>query len=147
MYFTTCVRIQLASSRSSLTLHPCPKYLCIYILCQVFFYGAPLEAMSRVIRTRNSDAIHVPTMVMNWINTTFWMAYGFARMDPIIYAPNGVGLVLGIAQGILVCAYPRHRNHPVDEDDIHADEANVSLVVDDDDDEDIMIREEHNLVI
>jgi hypothetical protein len=74
-------------------------------------------------------------MVMNWINTTFWMAYGLARMDPIIYVPNGVGLVLGIAQGLLVCAYPRQRS-----DDISTDEANVGLV-----DEDT--REEQNLVI
>lgn len=84
----------------------------------VFFYGAPLEAMSRVIRTRSSEAIHFPTMVMNWVNTTFWMAYGVARMDPIIYAPNGIGLVLGVAQGVLVCIYPRVQSFDLDESNV-----------------------------
>lgn len=37
------------------------------------------------------------------------MAYGIARGDPIIYVPNGIGLLLGIAQGILVCIYPKRR--------------------------------------
>jgi Sugar efflux transporter for intercellular exchange len=56
-------------------------------------------------------------MIMNWINTSFWMAYGFARMDPIIYVPNGIGLVLGVAQGILVCFFPRHRHSSIPVDD------------------------------
>eukprot|EP00545_Synedropsis_sp_CCMP1620_P005943 CAMPEP_0119017388 /NCGR_PEP_ID=MMETSP1176-20130426/16416_1 /TAXON_ID=265551 /ORGANISM="Synedropsis recta cf, Strain CCMP1620" /LENGTH=241 /DNA_ID=CAMNT_0006971099 /DNA_START=46 /DNA_END=771 /DNA_ORIENTATION=- len=102
----------------------------------VFFYGAPLEAMWRVIRSQSSDAIHVPTMIMNWINTTFWMAYGFARQDPIIYLPNGIGLVMGILQGILVCLFPRRRRGEDDEDD----ESNVGLV-----DEDT--RQEQGLVV
>lgn len=92
--------------------------------------------MSRVVRSKSSDAIHVPTMVMNWINTTFWMAYGFARADPIIYFPNGIGLLLGILQGVLVCMYPRRRIGEEDEDD----ESNLGLV-----DEDTL--EEQSLVI
>ena len=103
----------------------------------VFFYGAPLEAMSRVIRSRSSDAIHLPTMVMNWINTTFWMAYGFAKRDPVIFVPNAVGLLLGIAQGVLVCAYPRRHSMG---SDIDGDGSSVGLI-----DEDT--REEQNLVI
>lgn len=80
-----------------------------YHFVKVFFYGAPLEAMKRVIRAKSSDAIHTPTMIMSLTNTTFWMAYGFARRDPVIFAPNGIGLLLGIAQGILVCLYPKRR--------------------------------------
>lgn len=62
-------------------------------------------------------------MVMNWVNTTFWMAYGVGRMDPLIYVPNGIGLVLGIVQGVLVCVYPRRRSL-----DLDLDESNVGLV-------------------
>lgn len=64
------------------------------------------------------------------------MAYGFAREDPVVYFPNGVGLVLGIVQGILVCVYSQRSQ---DEDD-EEDESNVGLV-----DEDTY--EEQNLVI
>jgi hypothetical protein len=76
----------------------------------VFFYGAPLEAMSRVVRSKSSDAI--------------------------IYFPNGIGLLLGILQGVLVCMYPRRRIGEDDEDD----ESNLGLV-----DEDTL--EEQSLVI
>ena len=94
----------------------------------VFFYGAPLEAISRVIQAKSSQAIHIPTMIMNWMTTSFWMAYGIARKDPIIYAPNAIGLLLGIAQGVLVCVYPRQPS--VLDLDMDMDESNVGLVDD-----------------
>ena len=40
----------------------------------VFFYGAPLNTIMQVIQTKCSDSIHVPTMVLNWVNTSFWLA-------------------------------------------------------------------------
>ena len=72
----------------------------------IFFYGAPLQTVRTVIVERNSNSIHVPTMVMNWMNTTFWIAYGLARRDPVIVLPNSVGLTLGLLQGLLRAAYP-----------------------------------------
>mmetsp|Transcript_1490 Transcript_1490/g.1986 ORF Transcript_1490/g.1986 Transcript_1490/m.1986 type:complete len:170 (-) Transcript_1490:152-661(-) len=92
----------------------------------IFFYGAPLQAMRTVISTRNSATIHVPTMVMNWVNTSFWLLYGFAQNDYIIYAPNGIGLFLGILQGVLVFLYPRRSL--VDQDDEDYSSSARSLV-------------------
>jgi hypothetical protein len=45
-------------------------------------------------------------MVMNWMNTSFWIAYGLARNNMVIVFPNGAGLFLGILQGLLRLAYP-----------------------------------------
>ena len=73
----------------------------------VFFYGAPLETMKVVLETKSSDSIHNPTVTMNVINAIFWMSYGLAREDVIIYGPNGVGLLLGICQAILCYMYPK----------------------------------------
>lgn len=73
----------------------------------VFFYGAPLQTMKTVLETKSSDSIHTRTVITNVINAIFWMSYGFTRQDIIIYGPNGVGLLLGIAQGILCCIYPK----------------------------------------
>jgi len=73
----------------------------------IFFYGAPLQTMKMVLETRTSDSIHTPTVTMNVINAVFWMSYGLARDDVIIYGPNGVGLVLGIGQVALCCIYPK----------------------------------------
>lgn len=74
----------------------------------IVFYGTPLKTISTVISERNSASIHFETMVMNWINTSFWIGYGLARKDLVIILPNGIGLLLGIAQGILCLLYPRH---------------------------------------
>lgn len=73
----------------------------------IVFYAAPLKTIQTVISERNSASIHYETMVMNWINTSFWIGYGIARRDLVIILPNGTGLLLGIAQGILCLLYPR----------------------------------------
>jgi solute carrier family 50 (sugar transporter) len=72
----------------------------------IFFYGAPLQSMGKVITEKNSGSIHAPTMVMNWLNTSFWLLYGAAKVDPIIFVPNLIGLMLGITQGLLYGIYP-----------------------------------------
>lgn len=73
----------------------------------LFFYGAPLQTIQRVIVEGSSASIHRPMMRMNWLNTSFWTLYGFvARNDPIIFGPNAIGLVFGLIQGILCCIYP-----------------------------------------
>jgi hypothetical protein len=72
----------------------------------VFFYGAPLQTMKIVFETKASNSIHTPTVTMNVINAIFWISYGLAKNDIIIYGPNGIGLLLGIAQGILCLIYP-----------------------------------------
>jgi uncharacterized protein with PQ loop repeat len=80
----------------------------------IFFYGAPLQTMQTVIKDRASNSIHVPTMMMNWLCTSFWLLYGIAQLDPVIYAPNAIGLLLGIAQGILCVMYPRREAPNID---------------------------------
>jgi solute carrier family 50 protein (sugar transporter) len=76
----------------------------------VFFYGSPLQTIHTVVAQRNSESIHLPTMMMNWTNTTFWILYGFARHDFVIMVPNGLGLSLGLVQGLLCFLYPRTRS-------------------------------------
>jgi len=73
----------------------------------VFFYGAPLSAINRVLKTKRSDALHVPTMITNTCNSTFWTAYAIAVNDPFIYVPNGLGVVLGTIQFLLWMIFPK----------------------------------------
>ena len=81
----------------------------------LFFYGAPLQTIQRVIAEGSSASIHRPMMRMNWLNTSFWTLYGFvARNDPIIYGPNAIGLVFGLIQGILCCIYPAQGDLDID---------------------------------
>lgn len=80
-------------------------------LVLVFFYGGPLSTIFTVVRTQNSASIHYPTMAMTISNTAFWLAYGFARMDPFIILPNGAGFVLGLIMLALCIVFPR-KPHP-----------------------------------
>lgn len=73
----------------------------------VFFYGAPLQTMKIVLASKSADSIHTPTVTRNVTNAIFWMSYGLARKDIIIYGPNGVGLVLGLVQCVLCCLFPK----------------------------------------
>ena len=79
----------------------------------VFFYAAPLQTMRTVLETKSSDSIHTSTVTRNVINAIFWMSYGLAREDLVIYGPNGVGLLLGLSQVALCCIYPKRSINPM----------------------------------
>jgi len=73
----------------------------------VFFYGAPLSTITSVLRSRNSASIHIPTMVTNTANGTFWAAYGWTVWDLFVAIPNLLGALLGVIQILLVLVFPR----------------------------------------
>lgn len=73
----------------------------------VIFYGAPLSTIVQVVRTRNSSSIHRRTMVMGLLNSFFWLCYGIALMDMIIFFPNACGFLLGMVQLILCALFPK----------------------------------------
>lgn len=73
----------------------------------VFFYGAPLSTILTVLRTKTSSSIHIPTMVTNTLNGTFWFIYGLAVLDLFVAVPNGIGALLGVIQIVLCAIFPR----------------------------------------
>jgi solute carrier family 50 protein (sugar transporter) len=77
----------------------------------VFFYGAPLSTIWKVLASHNSVSIHIPTMAANTANGSFWTAYGIAVGDPFIYVPNAMGAGLGVIQIILIILFPRKVDH------------------------------------
>lgn len=84
----------------------------------IFFFGAPLQALAQVVKSGSSDCIHIPSMIMTVINTVFWLAYGFARRDPVIVVPNALGLMLGLCQVLLCLVYPADQTD-LDEEETH----------------------------
>lgn len=74
----------------------------------VFFYGAPLSTIWTVVKQRNAQSIHLPTLITNTLNSSFWLAYGLAVKDVFIVVPNGMGAALGAIQVVLLVLFPRH---------------------------------------
>lgn len=73
----------------------------------VFFYGAPLSTIWTILKDRNTASLHIPTMILNTLNGTFWMIYGIAVMDYFLILPNGLGACLGCIQIVLCFMFPR----------------------------------------
>jgi solute carrier family 50 protein (sugar transporter) len=73
----------------------------------VFFYGAPLSTILKILRDRNTASLHIPTMILNTLNGIFWMVYGIAVNDYFIYAPNGLGAGMGGIQIVLSFIFPK----------------------------------------
>jgi solute carrier family 50 (sugar transporter) len=73
----------------------------------VVFYGAPLSTIAKVLKTRNSRSIHRRTMSMGLLNSFFWMCYGIALTDIVIFFPNFCGFVLSLVQFVLCLLYKR----------------------------------------
>jgi len=97
--------------------------------CLLLYYGAPLQALMKVVRERSSASIHRPTMLLSWVNTSFWIVFGFVRQDWYIIFPNLTGLVLGLAQGVLCVMYPSYHRHNQGrhEHDDSSDEESIAM--------------------
>ena len=71
----------------------------------VVFYGAPLSTILNVISKRNSASIHRRTMRLSLFNSFFWLVYGVALMDIVIFLPNACGFALGVVQLVLCVVF------------------------------------------
>lgn len=96
----------------------------------VFFYGAPLSTIVRILKERNTASIHIPTMITNTANGSFWMVYGFAVNDYFVYAPNGLGVVLGVIQ-ILLCLILPRRSKTKQQDETEQEAIGQKIIIDD----------------
>ncbi len=72
----------------------------------LFFYGAPLTTIFVVLKTRDSSSIHWWTMLLNTACAFFFTGFGIGTNDYFIIVINGLGVVLGVIQGILRIVIP-----------------------------------------
>jgi len=64
----------------------------------VVLFGSPLTTLQTVIRTRNSSSILFRLSLAQTTNAALWTAYGIVMQQAFVWAPNGVGLILGLIQ-------------------------------------------------
>ncbi len=76
-------------------------------------FASPLLTFSKVVSTKDSSSINRPFAFCQVLNCVTWFAYGLAISDVYIALPNFVGLLLGLAQVVLILLY--RANPPVDQ--------------------------------
>jgi solute carrier family 50 protein (sugar transporter) len=83
-------------------------FIGIVVNCNlVFFYAAPLSTIAKVLKTKSSASIHIPSMVTATFNGIFWGGFGIATKDLVIAVPNTMGAGLGFVQVALCFLFPR----------------------------------------
>ncbi len=74
-------------------------------LILVCYYSAPLSTLWTVVQTKSAATLHWPSCLMNLINGTCWVLYGFAIKDYFILSPNVAGMALSLVQMSLIAMY------------------------------------------
>jgi solute carrier family 50 protein (sugar transporter) len=72
----------------------------------LLFIASPLTSLYQVISSKSSESIDQSLAIAQLVNAIIWLIYGICINDPIVYAPNLIGIAVAIAQLILKAIYP-----------------------------------------
>ena len=72
----------------------------------VCLMGSPLATLKTVIATKSTEALPFYFSLMTFGNALSWSLFGVVvAKDPLVYAPNLLGLILTVIQLSLFCFY------------------------------------------
>jgi solute carrier family 50 protein (sugar transporter) len=93
---------ELGRERGSFMLGAYGSTICVIL------FASPLSTAFEVVQTGNAVSIYVPLTVAQCTNCLTWTIYGFSIGDVWVWGPNGVGLLLGVLQMLLVIMFPSY---------------------------------------
>jgi solute carrier family 50 protein (sugar transporter) len=76
----------------------------------ILMFASPLATLQTVLATRSSESLPAPMVWMGVTCTFLWTLLGLRLWNLFMLVPNGVALVLGVAQVALLLVYPSKRN-------------------------------------
>ncbi|KAL9393071.1 hypothetical protein Peur_012356 [Populus x canadensis] len=91
-------------------------------------YASPLAAMKTVITTKSVEFMPFLLSFSILLNGGFWTLYALLAKDNFVGIPNGIGLLLGIAQLILYGIYHRYEPLKKASDNLEDGLQNESLI-------------------
>ncbi|KAF5729767.1 bidirectional sugar transporter SWEET4 [Tripterygium wilfordii] len=71
----------------------------------ILMYASPLTVMKLVITTKSVEYMPFFLSLASMLNGVCWTAYGLIRFDLFLVLPNGLGLLLSLAQLLLYAIY------------------------------------------
>lgn len=71
------------------------------------YYISPLSTIQTVCKTRDPSSLYLPMIISNMLCAFLWLIYGWAKSDPLIWAPNGLGLGFGVLQAFVYSRYAK----------------------------------------
>lgn len=79
-----------------------------YICCTitVLFFAAPCCMLMDVFRKKSTDMLPLPLILMSFIGSVQWFAFGLIANDLFLQIPNLLGAMLSGTQLALFCVYP-----------------------------------------
>lgn len=81
-----------------------PGYICCTIT--VLFFAAPCCMLMDVFRKKSTDMLPLPLILMSFIGSVQWFAFGLIANDLFLQIPNLLGALLSGIQLVLFCVYP-----------------------------------------
>ena len=76
------------------------------ILVSIIMYAAPLSVLREVLQTKSSKALPGPQIFMGFLNSLCWFAVGIRRQKMPVWVPNVIGMLLSLAQLVLILKFP-----------------------------------------
>lgn len=71
----------------------------------ISMFASPLLVIKLVVRTRSVEFMPFFLSLSTFLMSTAFCLYGVLNSDPFVYAPNGMGAILGIIQLVLYSYY------------------------------------------
>ncbi|KAK7244091.1 hypothetical protein RIF29_38909 [Crotalaria pallida] len=71
----------------------------------ISMFASPLFIIKLVIQTKSVEFMPFHLSLSTFLMSTSFFLYGLLNKDPFVYAPNGIGTILGIVQLILFFYY------------------------------------------
>lgn len=82
-----------------------PGYICCTVT--IIFFAAPCCMIADVIKKRSAEMLPMPLILMSFISSVQWLAFGMIAKDLFIQIPNLLGAILSGMQLSLFCIYPQ----------------------------------------
>ncbi|XP_055294908.1 sugar transporter SWEET1 isoform X2 [Sitodiplosis mosellana] len=79
-------------------------YICCVIT--VLFFAAPCCMLVEVFRKKSTEMLPLPLILMSFIGSVQWFAFGVIAKDLFLQIPNLLGALLSGTQLALFCIYP-----------------------------------------